>query len=126
MPDNDKRQEREAIVKELNTLAEQHGLPKIKTRAAADEIFCGGLGGMVEGWEVGCGCAARARWEVGWRGGWVGWRGKAILKSHLALGVRLASQFPNQDDFFKWGLGGRTSKTDPNRPTCKNIIAFRV
>ena len=53
MPDNDKRQEREAIVKELNTLAEQHGLPKIKTRAAADEILGGGLGGMVEGWEVG-------------------------------------------------------------------------
>ena len=51
---------------------------------------------------------------------------EAILESHLALGVRLASHFPNQDDFFKWGLGGRTSKTHPNRPTCKNLVAFRV
>ena len=31
---------------------------------------------------------------------------EAILESHLALGVRLASHFPNQDDFSNWAWGG--------------------
>ena len=35
---------------------------------------------------------------------------EAILESHLALGVRLASHCPNQDDFFKLGLGGEPPK----------------
>ena len=38
MPDNDRRLEREAVIKELNALADEHELSKIRHRAPGKEV----------------------------------------------------------------------------------------